>query len=335
MHGQFCWYDLITTDPAAAKRYYPKLFNWKVEAFPFASAEQPYDMWSVGGNTLGGVGKLTEQQRSMGLPSHWLPSVQVNNLDETASKATSLGGHVVMAPVDIPETGRYAVITDPQGATIALFEASGPFEGFDGTATMGRPSWHELMTTDYKRAFEFYSALFGWEKIDEVDMGPLGMYFEYGKDGKMFGGMYNRTPEMGGMHPFWLPYFHVKDVEASTAAAKKAGGFVQNGPMEVPGGSWIVVMGDPQGAAFAMHAAKPSTAAKVKKVAKKTAKKAAKKAKKAVKAVKKSAKKVTAKAKAMTRKQKKKLKKKEKKRLKKQAKREKKRAGKSKKKSKR
>ena len=328
MHGQFCWYDLITTDPAAAKRYYPKLFNWKVEPFPFASADQPYDMWSVGGSTLGGVGKLSELQRSRGIPPNWVPSVHVNNLDETASKATSLGGRVVMAPMDIPETGRYAVITDPQGATIALFQANGPFAGFDGTPTLGRPSWHELMTTDYRRAFEFYSALFGWEKIDEVDMGPLGMYFEYGMKGKMFGGMYNRPPEMGAIHPFWLPYFHVKDVEASTAAAKKAGGTVQNGPMQVPGGDWIVVMGDPQGAAFAMHARKPTVVAKAKKAAKKTAKKAAKKA---AKTIRKTGKKVKAIAKALSRKAKKKLKKKEKKRLKKQAKREKKRLKKAKK----
>ena len=278
MHGQFCWYDLITSDPAAAKRYYPALFNWKVESFPFSSPDQPYDMWSVNGNTLGGVGKLSEQMRAKGLESHWMPSVHVNNIDETASKALSLGGRVMAGPMDIPETGRYAVLTDPQGAMIAIFEANGPFAGFDGTAELGRPSWHELMTTDYKRAFEFYSALFGWEKIEEVDMGPLGMYFEYGMKGKMFGGMYNRPPEMGGMHPFWLPYFHVKDVETSTAAAKKAGGVVQNGPMEVPGGSWIVVMGDPQGAAFAMH-----SVTTVKKTVEKAVKKAVTKARKTIK----------------------------------------------------
>jgi len=302
MHGQFCWYDLITTDPAAAKRYYAPLFNWKIEAFPFSSPDQPYDMWSIGGKTLGGVGKLTEPMRANGIPSHWMPSVHVNNLDETASKAVSLGGRVMAGPMDIPETGRYAVLTDPQGAMIAIFQSNGPFPGFDGTAQMGRPSWHELMTTDYKRAFEFYSAIFGWEKIEEVDMGPLGMYFEYGKDGKMFGGMYNRTPEMGGMHPFWLPYFHVKDVEESTAAAKRAGGFVQTGPMEVPGGSWIVVMGDPQGAAFAMHSrkatVKQAVAKAVRKAAKKTVKKAKKAVKKAVKKVKAAMKKKAAKKRA-------------------------------------
>jgi predicted enzyme related to lactoylglutathione lyase len=282
MHGQFCWYDLITTDPAAAKKYYPPLFNWKIQSFPFANPGQPYDMWAVDGKTLGGVGKLTEQQRSMGIPSHWQPSVHVNNLDETASKATQLGGRVVSAPVDIPQTGRHAVIADPEGATIAIFQSIGPFPGFDGTMQMGRPSWHELMTTDYKRAMEFYGALFGWEVIEEMDMGPLGKYLEYGMKGKMFGGMYNRTPEMGGMHPFWLPYFHVKDVETSTEAAKKAGGFVQTGPMEVPGGSWIVVMGDPQGAAFAMHSAKPTVTQAVTKAVRKATRKTIKKAKKAV-----------------------------------------------------
>ena len=300
MHGQFCWYDLITSDPAAAKRFYPALFNWKVESFPFSSPDQPYDMWSVNGNTLGGVGKLSEQMRAKGLESHWMPSVHVNNIDETASKALSLGGRVMAGPMDIPDTGRYAVLTDPQGAMIAIFEANGPFAGFDGTAELGRPSWHELMTTDYKRAFEFYSALFGWEKIEEVDMGPLGMYFEYGMKGKMFGGMYNRTPEMGGMHPFWLPYFHVKDVETSTAAAKKAGATIQNGPMEVPGGSWIVVMGDPQRAAFAMHSI--STVKKtVEKAVRKAVAKTVKKAKKVVKKTVKTAKAAMAKRKAKAR----------------------------------
>ena len=297
MHGQFCWYDLMTLDPTSAKRFYSALFNWKVEPFAQASVDQPYDLLVVGGNMLGGVSKLSEQQRSMGIPSNWLPAVHVNNLDESASKATSLGGRVVVAPMDIPETGRYAVITDPQGAMIALFEANGPFGGFDGTPEMGRPSWHELMTTDYRRAFEFYSALFGWEKIEEVDMGPLGMYFEYGMKGKMFGGMYNRPPEMGGMHPFWLPYFHVKDVETSTEAAKRAGATVQNGPMEVPGGSWIVVMGDPQGAAFAMHSI-PTVRKTVEKAVKKAVAKTVKKAKKAVKKTVKKAKAAMAKRKA-------------------------------------
>lgn len=307
MHGQFCWYDLTTPDPAGAKRFYTSLLSWEVESFPLASPDQPYDMWSSGGSTFGGVSRLTDQQKSMGIPPHWLPAVHVNNLDETASKATSLGGRVVVAPMEIPETGRYAVITDPQGAMIAIFQANGPFAGFDGTMQMGRPSWHELMTTDYRRAFEFYSALFGWEKVEEVDMGPLGMYFEYGMKGKMFGGMYNRTAEMGAMHPFWLPYFHVKDVQASTAAAKKAGAFVQTGPMEVPGGDWIVVMGDPQGAAFAMHSRKPTVTAVVRKAVAKAVKAAVKKAKKAAKkvarkagkkAAKKMAKKITKRAKA-------------------------------------
>jgi predicted enzyme related to lactoylglutathione lyase len=300
MHGQFCWYDLITEDPAAAKRFYPPLFNWKIEAFPFSSPDQPYDMWAVNGNTLGGVGKLPEQMKAQGIPSHWMPSVHVNNIDDTASKALSLGGRVVAGPMDIPETGRYAVLTDPQGAMIAIFQANGPFAGFDGTAQLGRPSWHELMTTDYKRAFQFYSALFGWEKIEEVDMGPVGMYFEYGMKGKMFGGMYNRTPDMGAMNPFWLPYFHVKDVETSTAAARKAGAVVQMGPMEVPGGSMVVVMGDPQGAAFAMHSI-PTVKKTVEKAVRKAVEKTVKKAKKVVKKTVKKAKAAMANRKAKAR----------------------------------
>lgn len=291
MHGQFCWYDLITTDPAAAKRYYMSVFGWKTQSFPHASPDNPYDMWAVGDSTFGGVGKLSMESQAAAVPPHWISSVHVNNVDETVRKATSLGGRLVTGPQDIPQTGRYAVIEDPHTAKIAIFQSNGPWAGFDGTAVVGKPSWHELMTTDYRAAFDFYRQLFGWEKTSEMDMGPLGMYLMYGMKGKPFGGIYNRPPEMGGMHPFWLPYFHVKDLKASTAAATKAGGTVVNGPMEVPGGDWIVVMGDPQNAAFAMHmlptkAAVQKTAKKAVKTAKKvvkTAKKVVKKAKKVVK----------------------------------------------------
>jgi predicted enzyme related to lactoylglutathione lyase len=250
MHGQFVWYELLTPEPDASKKFYQPLTGWSTE-----SMDREYSMWTLGGEPLGGMFHMGPAQREQGMPPNWMPYVEANNVDEIARLAGTLGGKTVVEPTDIPEHGRFAVLQDPQGATFGVYKANGASRSWDGNPTIGRFSWHELMTTDYKAAADFYRKLFGWDKTDEFDMGPLGMYYMYGLQGKPYGGMYNRTQEMEGVPPFWLPYVHVKDVKKATAMAKKAGAEVVNGPMEVPGGDWIVVMKDPQGAAFALHQA--------------------------------------------------------------------------------
>jgi predicted enzyme related to lactoylglutathione lyase len=140
-----------------------------------------------------------------------------------------------------------------------IYRSNGPSRSWNGTPVVGRFSWHELMTTDYQKAFDFYRRLFGWEKTSEMDMGGGNMYFMYGK-GKPFGGIFNRPPEMAGMPPFWLCYVHVKDVQKAVDTATRSGARLQRGPMEVPGGM-IAILGDPQGAGFAVHHVNAAAAA--------------------------------------------------------------------------
>lgn len=303
MHGQFVWYDLMTTDVEAAKRFYSSLAGWSTELFDKSPPQNPYTLWKHEGSAIGGVVGLTSEQRARGIPPHWMPSVQVNNVDSTLRQAESLGGKTVVPPMDVPDTGRYAIIQDPQGAMIAIFTPkSGPMAtAFDGTPRVGRVSWHELTTTDYKKAFDFYRQLFGWAKTSELDMGGGNMYFMYGMTGKMFGGMYNRPPNMASVPPFWLNYIFVKDLNKSLDSATRAGAKVVNGPMDVSGGK-IVVLADPQGAAIALHqavavAAAPKPAARKKpKAAKRAKAKAAKSRPKAkAKSKKKTARKAAAK----------------------------------------
>ena len=287
MHGQFVWYELTTPDVEGAKKFYPRFTGWGT--LPF---DNDYTMWTTAGVPLAGLFRLTDEMRQRGVPPNWMPYVESSNVDETAAKATSLGGRVMMGPADIPGTGRYAVLQDPQGATFGVYKSSnsmglGPW---DGTAVVGRFSWHELMTTDRVAAFEFYRALFGWEKNGEMDMGGGEMYDMYGKGDKMYGGIFNRMGDMAGMHPFWLVYIHVKDVGKAVTIATKAGGTVQRPQMDIPGGS-IAILGDPQGAGFALHhanapvaEAKPAAKNGVK-AAKRVAKKVAKAARKATKRV--------------------------------------------------
>jgi uncharacterized protein len=289
MHGQFVWYELTTPDANAAQKFYPKFTGWGTQAF-----DKDYTMFTTGGVPVAGIFRLTDEMRQQGVPPNWMPYVESDNVDDTAAKATSLGGRVVAGPADIPNTGRFAVIQDPQGATFGVYKSSRPSGAWDGTAVVGRFSWHELMAADFNQAFEFYRALFGWEKQSEMDMGGGLMYYIYGQNGKMYGGMFTRFGDMATMHPFWLVYICVNDVGKALAAATKNGGTVHRPQMDIPGGS-IAILGDPQGAGFALHhvnrepasattsAKKTTTSAKkaTKKAAKKATKKAAKRTTKA------------------------------------------------------
>ncbi|HSA55446.1 MAG TPA: VOC family protein [Gemmatimonadaceae bacterium] len=255
MHGQFVWYELTTPDPAAAQQFYPAITGWGTQAF-----DADYTMWTSRGVPYAGIFRLGPEQQEQGVPPNWMPYIESSDVDETARLARSLGGAVVVEPGEIPDVGRFAVLRDPQGATFGIYRSHRASRAWDGSQVPGQFSWHELMATDYTRAFAFYQRLFGWEKIDEMDMGDGFTYFMYGKGGKMYGGMFNRPPEMGSMPPFWLSYIFVKNVQQAVDIATKRGATLVRGPMPIPGGM-IAILADPQGAGFAVHHADAPAAA--------------------------------------------------------------------------
>lgn len=255
MHGQFVWYELMTSNAAGAKAFYPAVAGWGTEDWP----RSQYTMWTAGGIPLGGIVQLRQDQLQHGMRSAWMPYIEAGDVDETARKAASIGGRVLFGPQDIPGTGRFAVLADPQGAVFAIYHSLSPSEGFDGDPIPGRFGWHELTTTDHRAALEFYRRLFSWEPTESVEMDG-GPYQMYGMKGKAFGGMFDRTPDMGHMPPFWLCYITIPDLDRAVTAAKRQGGKVLNGPMEVPGGSRIAVLSDPQGAMVALYQPAPEGA---------------------------------------------------------------------------
>lgn len=256
MHGQFVWYELMTSNAAGARAFYPAVSGWGAEDWPHSQ----YTMWTAGGIPLGGIVQLRPDQLQQGMRSAWMPYIEAGDVDETARKAAAIGGRVLFGPHDIPGTGRFAVLADPQGAVFAIYHSLSPSEGFDGDAIPGRFSWHELTTTDHRAAMEFYRRLFGWEPTGSFEM-PEGTYQMYGMKGKPFGGMSNRTSDMGNVPPHWLCYIAVLDVARAAAAAKRAGGKVVQAPMVVPDGGTIAVLTDPQGAMFALYQSAPEEAA--------------------------------------------------------------------------
>jgi len=308
VRGSFVWHDLMTSDIPAAVAYYGKVVGWKTQAF-----DANYLMWAAKTGSLGGLGALPPGHNM----AHWLSYVATDDINATLQLAQKRGGKVIKPVTDISNGGKYAVLADPQGAVFGVHwspESASQAAPSAPTSVppLGTFSWLELATTDYQAAFDFYHALFGWEKIEAHDMGELGIYFIYGKHGRPYGGMFTVPPSMP-MPPAWCGYVQVADAKKTAKVIAKAGGKVINGPMQVPGGSWIVQAIDPQGALHAVVSSQPMTAAApaaapapvkvkatkkkvaAKPVAKKTAKKkAAKKA--AKKAVKKAAKKKVSKA---------------------------------------
>jgi predicted enzyme related to lactoylglutathione lyase len=182
--------------------------------------------------------------------------VGVDTIEDAAARVATLGGGTLSPVIDVPNVGRMQTMKDPQGAAFSIYQPASPPEQPEAKPELGDVSWHELYTTDAENALAFYRDLFGWKSTETMDMGEMGTYYMFGRALGSLGGMMTKTPDMAQMPNAWLIYFRVPDVHAGADRVKAAGGKVLHGPMEVPGGDWIVQCMDPHGAAFALHHAK-------------------------------------------------------------------------------
>ncbi len=250
MTGHFAWHELMVPDVEAAVAFYGAVVGW--DRRDASTPAQPYTLLTAGDRPAAGLLPLTGEARAKGAMPGWVGHVLVEDVDATLARAVEHGAVVHVPPRDI-EIGRFAVIGDPQGAVLALFAGSLPEPQPMGTP--GHVAWNELAATDWPTAFEFYAALFGWQRVEAVDIGPMGTYQTFGPGGTAVGGT-----AVGGMfnkpgfvpRPFWTFYIFVGDIDAAAARVGQAGGQVVNGPMAVPGGGWILQALDPQGAFFAL-----------------------------------------------------------------------------------
>jgi hypothetical protein len=252
MHGKFVWYELMTTDTKAAEAFYKDVVGWSVRDAGMPGMD--YTLFSAGEHQVAGLMTMPEGALEMKVPPAWLGYVGVDDVDAAAEKLRAGGGTVHRAPEDIPNIGRFAIVTDPHGAAFALFKGQGePPPPMDQMAP-GNVGWHELMAGDLDTAFDFYSSLFGWTKDQAMDMGEMGVYQIFAHNGQPIGGMMTRPAEVP--NPYWLYYFNVEALDAAIDRAKSGGAKMLMEPMEVPGGAWIVQATDPQGALFALVAPK-------------------------------------------------------------------------------
>jgi predicted enzyme related to lactoylglutathione lyase len=243
--GKFVWHEQVSDEPARAQEFYGALLGWGVEVFK--AGEVDYAMISANGQAHGGYGKRLEGAP----PPHWLGHVRVERLEPTIERAKAAGGSLAAGPFEMDEVGRIAILGDPQGAFVSIYEPQG-----EGPTPEGVFVWDELVTTDADGAQRFYEQVFGWTTSD---MGAeYGGYriFNRGETG-IAGLMQAPDPSIP---PHWQPYVAVEDPDATAAKAKELGGGELLEPMDVPEVGRLGVLVDPQGAAFGIIRPQPRAA---------------------------------------------------------------------------
>jgi hypothetical protein len=254
----FIWYELMTNEPEAAKAFYARVVGWEMEAF--APGDTGYTVAKAAGRGVGGILPMPEAACAGGARPAWFGYVAVDDADAAAARVVEAGGALHRDMIDIPGVGRIAMVSDPQGAPFYLIAPSGEDQPPVPPMTPGHVGWHELYAADGEAAFAFYAEQFGWTQTDALDMGPMGKYRIFAMGGAHAGGIMTRPDFVP--RPFWLFYFTVGDIDEAAARLAEAGGTVVRGPMEVPGGDWVIQATDPEGAMFALVGSRASSGEK-------------------------------------------------------------------------
>lgn len=246
--GSFCWVELSASDQNAAKKFYSSLFGWSPNDNPMGP-DEVYTIFQLNGDDVAAGYTTTRQEREQHVPPHWNLYIAVANVDDSAAKATKVGGTVLAPPFDVMDAGRMAVVMDPTGAPFCLWQAKNN-TGLGVIGEDGAFCWADLSTPDPQRGGKFYSDLLGW-KLETSPNDPSG-YLHIKSGDRHIGGIPPAEYRQPGIPPFWMIYFQVSNVEASTDKAKRLGAHIHMPPRKMEGvGTWSIIA-DPQGAVFAL-----------------------------------------------------------------------------------
>jgi len=255
--GSFIWYELMTPDPDAAAAFYGAVVGWTISAQsdPEAGALDYRHIVRPDGGDQGGVLRITGEMQAEGVRPAWLPYIYVPDVDAAVEAIEGEGGQALMPKMTIP-VGSFAMVLDPQGVPIYIMTPIAP-QGREGAASdvfdpdkPGHVRWNELISPDQSGSMDFYHRHFGYEFTDKMPMGEMGDYWFIEHRGVTLGAIMQRqSPDQPGA---WLQYFGVPSLLAAKAKVEASGGTVIMGPHDVPGGDWIIVATDPQGAVFGL-----------------------------------------------------------------------------------
>ncbi|MBI2521677.1 MAG: VOC family protein [Bdellovibrio sp.] len=241
--GTFCWEDLYISDVVKAKSFYQSLFGWKVESMRIG-AEPTYSYFSVKGKEVCGFFEINRQEKTI---PHWQTYVSVSNVDESVQIAKVAGGTIIEAPKEISNVGRTAVIQDPTGGILTLWEPGSKI-GALVSDLPGTAGWRELNTSNIDVAGKFYSTLFSWD-LKPDKFGDMA-YVTFKLGTKSVGGMLGHLKE--GASTNWLTYWNVKNCDKSLKKADSLGARILRPTTAVKGVGQFAVLSDPFGAVFAI-----------------------------------------------------------------------------------
>jgi uncharacterized protein len=241
--GTISWTDLATSDQEGAKRFYSGMFGWEYEDMP-AGEGVTYSMAKLRGRTVAAISPQQPDEAAQGVPPHWNLYVTVEDADATAQKVGEAGGQLFAEPFDVFDAGRMAVLADPAGAALCLWQP-GTNIGAELVNAPGAMTWADCASTDTAAAQPFYSALLGWRFEAMSEEPPYWVIFN---GERSQGGMTVPPP---GVPSNWFPYFGAIGIEETMQIAEAFGGKPFLGPIEVPNGRFALIQ-DPQGAPFAI-----------------------------------------------------------------------------------
>lgn len=244
--GKIVWADLVTTDVELAVEFYSTVFGWDIRR----SADPDYVEMAHDGRVICGVARFDDEDVAPG-NARWLVSISVADVDQTIGKVEQHGGSVIEAPDDFPDRGRFAVISDSQGAILMLLRAAGG-DPTGNEAALGAWGWAELWTRDVGKAVGFYEALIGYRAIgapgDEARR-PIVLTSQERPRATIV-----EIP-WADIEPNWLPYAPVADARQTLQRVIDAGGtaLLTSDDVEDDEGSFAAIVADPTGGVFAIQ----------------------------------------------------------------------------------
>ena len=251
--GLFGWVDLSTTDVGAAKAFYSELFGWETEDVPTPMGPA-YTMASKDGLTVAGIGPQPPGMAAQGVPSMWNSYVMVQDLDAICAAVGGAGGQVVMPPMDVMTQGRMAMVMDPTGAVVGVWQPI-DHQGAQVFNVPGTLTWNELQSRDLAAATPFYEQVFGWRFEDPDGSGYLMIMLDTkpGDDQSNGGAMAMPEGVPEQVPSYWSVYFAVQDCDTAVARSVELGATVFLPAMQMGPGRFAGIT-DPTGATLMIGA---------------------------------------------------------------------------------
>lgn len=243
--GAPCWIDLLTSDMNKSREFYTALFGWSYDV----GDEEKYGGYTMAfkdGKSVAGL--MQSREDGDGYPDMWTTYLRVDDIEASIGAARNAGAMVYMEPMDVPEQGKMAMLGDPSGASVGLWEFGG-HTGFQLHEKNGAAAWHELHSKDYSAAVSFYRDVFGLTTSVMSDS-PEFRYTNLMDGEQELAGIMDAAAFLPDEVPSsWQIYFQTDDVDASIATALTLGATIINPAEDSPYGR-IAGLSDCTGAMF-------------------------------------------------------------------------------------